>query len=127
MGEKSSRSSGRLRAGLTLVEVVAGLALLGTLLVALLSARAKVARQYQGAEARLEAVKVADELLGGWWREGGRFPRDEVGVVGEGASRFRWRTRVVPNQAMDELSSEVVRLELSRPGVPQVVLAVDVV
>ena len=112
---------------MTLVEVVAGLALLGTLLVALLSARAKVTRQYQGAEARLEAVKVAEELLAGWWREVGRFPRNDVGQVGEGVSRFVWRTRVIPNQAMEELSSEVVRLELSRPGVQRVVLAVDVV
>ena len=59
------------RNGLTLVEVVAGLALLATLLVTILLAFGAHAGQIRQAERRLEAIAVADELLREWSAAGG--------------------------------------------------------
>ena len=53
---------------MTLVEVVAGLALLGSVLVALLLARAAYLRQWARADRQLQAVAAADELLTVWHR-----------------------------------------------------------
>ena len=127
---RRGRGHTRLPRAFTLLEVLAGLALLATLVVALLTARGKVTRQYAGAERRLAAVRVADELLAEWWKEPKRFPRTDTGrAKGQRGERgFAWRTRVVPSEAMEGLELEVVRLELSDvQGRGEVVLAVDVV
>lgn len=61
------------RSGLTLVEVVAGLALLVTLLVSILMAFGLHASQIRSAKDRLEATAVADKLLTAWMA-GGTLP-----------------------------------------------------
>jgi type II secretory pathway pseudopilin PulG len=100
------------RTGLTLVEVVAGLALLSTLLVAVLTTKARVTRQSAHAQRRLEAVAAADRLLAGWWRDVRAFPRDSSGEVA-GNAGLAWRTRPVRNDAVNALTASVVRLEVT--------------
>lgn len=51
---------------LTLLEVVAAIALLSTLLVAVLAAHDRLARQSRRGELRLAAVDAADRLLTAW-------------------------------------------------------------
>jgi hypothetical protein len=113
----------------TLVEAVAGLALLATLLAGLLLAKGRYTRQAALAERRLQAVAAADALLARWWREPARFPRVASGAVDD--QDFSWRTRVVENRPLEELAAQVVRLEVleDRPG-PRaggVLASVDVV
>ena len=55
--------------GLTLVEVVAALALLGTLLSAMLLARGRYVRQNMRAQESVEAVAVTDALLEQWFNQ----------------------------------------------------------
>jgi len=78
-------------AGLTLIEVLAALALLGSVLVALLLARSEHERQWHAGRQRAEAVRVADELLTDWWDNPGAIPREGRGEI-DGHSGWTWRT-----------------------------------
>lgn len=111
---------------MTLVEVVAGLALLASLLVALLLATARHTRQSADAERRLRAAAAADALLTGWWQDRANFPRAAAGRV-TGDPDLSWRTRVVPNATLTELRAQVVRLEVSDDRVGGPLVSVDVV
>jgi prepilin-type N-terminal cleavage/methylation domain-containing protein len=97
--------------GLTLVEVVAGLALLSTLLVAVLTTKARVTRQWSHAQRKLQAAAAADRLLVEWWPRRDVFPRQSSGRL-SGDSGLRWRTTPLANQALNALRTSVVRLEV---------------
>src|SRR3954470_6964454 len=108
---KSSRLPARPSpSGLTLVEVIAGLALLSTLLVAVLGTKARVTRQWAHAQRKLEAVAAADKLLAGWWATPATFPRRSAGIV-SGDAGLAWRTSPVASEVVRPLGASVVRLE----------------
>jgi len=96
---------------MTLVEVVGGLGLLATLLVALLMAKARYTRQSAVADRRLRAVAAAESLLVGWRQDARSLPRNGGGGVA-GEEGLVWRTRVVPNAEVNEMGAAVVRLEI---------------
>src|SRR4051812_22873145 len=96
---------------MTLVEVVAALAMLGTLLVAVLLARAAYVRQAAAADRRLQAIAAADALLAAWHRDPASLPRGGSGVVA-GDGQFSWRTRAVANPDAAALGAETLRLEV---------------
>ena len=102
---------------MTLVEVVASLALLASLLVGLLLAKARYTRQSALADRRLEAVRAADRLLSEWWADPARFPRRGAGRV-DVVSNLAWQTSLVANPTLGELGAQVVRLQIidDRPG-----------
>src|SRR3954463_9256722 len=54
------------RRGVTLVEVLAGLVLLGTVLASVMIARGRFLRQWAQAEQRLAAVRAADLMVSRW-------------------------------------------------------------
>lgn len=60
----------RNRSALTLIEVVAGLALMGTLLAAIMVAGSAHARQAKAAADKREAVIMLDRLLNAWAQDG---------------------------------------------------------
>jgi len=93
--------------GLTLVEASLGLAILGTLLAAVVVGGARLT----GARLRLEACRLADEMLSAWWAKREEFPRTGEGPV-PGHERWRWRTRLVEHPQAAALGAEVVALEL---------------
>jgi type II secretory pathway pseudopilin PulG len=94
---------------MTLVEVVAGLALLGSLLSGILLATSHSARQARLAERRREAVTAADALLADWWRDARSFPHRASGTT---ADAFAWRINGTANPVAARLGGSVVRLEL---------------
>ncbi len=96
---------------MTLVEVIAGLALLGSVLVAMLVARAGYMRQTARANRRLQAVAAADALLTAWHREPATLHPGAGGTVA-GDGRLAWRTSLVPSAEADGLGARVVRLEV---------------
>ena len=115
---------------MTLLEVVAGLALLASLLGALVMARARYARQAAAADRRVEAVAAADALLAGWHQDPRSLPRESSGsgaVAGD--RRLAWRLRPVANAGVEELGGRVVRLEVldERVAPPPVLVAVETV
>lgn len=108
------RSLRRCRRGaeaLTLIEILASLALLGSLLAATLLARGQMARQWLKAHEKHEAVQVADELLEAWWSAGpATVPRHDHGYVED--STLAWRTEPVEAEALADLEAELIRLEV---------------
>ena len=111
-------------AGLTLIEVVAGLALMGGLVAALMFARVRFARQSAALDAREQAVAAADGLLAAWWREPTTLPAENAGRV-PGDARLTWRTTARPNATLEQLRGVPVRLDILRDDTP--VLALDIV
>ena len=111
---------------MTLIEVVAGLALLAAVLSLVFAARSHVARQQVRADRRLAAVAAADALLAAWWQDPSKFPRAGGGTV-PGRPDLVWRTGIVPNPAAEALGSQAVRLEVTSAGPPGVAGARPVV
>ena len=102
------------RAGLTLIEVVAAVAILGTILVGVVLAKSRHTHQLALAERKMAAVRAADELIAGWWTGSG-VPIGGSGMV-EGYEALFWQTRVVPNEAVGKLGASVLRVELFESG-----------
>lgn len=106
------RSSPQARRGLTLIEVLASLVLLGVLFTGLLLGKARMTRQWSHAQDRQAAVRVADELLTQWEVEAAGVP----GVPGVPASGtrdgFRWSITALPPDDLFELGYQRVRLSL---------------
>lgn len=105
---------GRAEVGLTLIEVVAALAILGALLGAVVTARTRHLHQWAQANRRLEATAAAEALLTGWWTRPVTMPRRASGAVA-GHDALAWRTRPIDSDAsdaLDALGAQVVRLEI---------------
>ena len=116
-------------AGITLIEVIAGLVILATLAVSLLAAKEGFLHQWGSAERRLIAVQAADRMLSEWWQNIEQFPRGDEGVCPEDAT-LKWRTSVLVNEMLESLETQIVRLEIFDSTAltqPQVLVLVDTV
>jgi hypothetical protein len=91
--------------------VVAGLALLGTVLVSLLLARSHATQQWALANRRIQAVRAADVLLSAWWQEQVSIPRSASGTIA-GDSSMRWRTQLREDTALVPWKLRVVTLSI---------------
>jgi len=111
------------RTGLTLIEVLASLALLGTVLSSLLLGASRFARASGISRERVEACRAADELLAKWWADPAHFPTGGQGTVP--GTNFSWVLKGVSNPDVAALDAQVVRLEVMSRGSPCV--SVDVV
>jgi len=96
--------------GLTLVEAVAGIAILGTMLAAVLVATSRLRVQDAQAASRIEACQLADAMLNELWKKPEEFPRKGTGRV-SGSRDWQWRASVVPSVDANELNGEVVAVE----------------
>jgi prepilin-type N-terminal cleavage/methylation domain-containing protein len=116
--------------GLTLIEVLAALVILSTLLTGLLLSKQRALRQWARADARLQAVRVADGLMTDWWIAGG-VPLPAEGEVDE-HPQWRWITREVeaPDVLLPpEVKARVVELaivDLAADDQPLVLASVQV-
>jgi Tfp pilus assembly protein PilV len=106
-----ARSAKRPLSGLTLLEVVAAIAILGTVLVGLVLAKARHVRQLAEARRLSAAVRAADSLLADWWTRPEGVPDNESGPVGTDGSLV-YATREVPSAAVERLTCRVVRVEI---------------
>ena len=96
---------------MTLVEVIAGLALLAGVLGAILVVKTRVVRQSRAGEKREQAIAAADALLRTWFIEPAKFPRRDRGTL-PGQPELSWRTYPVRNPPAEALGGQVVRLEI---------------
>ena len=129
VGIRGNIRGGHACRGLTLIEVVASLALLGGLLTAMVMAHARHVKQLADADRQMNAVAAADALLTQWWQDPASFPIAREGTV-PNHPRLAWRTEVVTRAAVEQLGGQVVRLEIHEqpPGsVDAVLVAVDLV
>ena len=88
------------RRGLTLLEVVFSLLLLGTLLVMLLVGYSRQAAQIERASERLRVMEAAEVQLAQWHLQFGFAPTSEAGEFQIGDKLYRWQTRPV-DQTID--------------------------
>src|SRR4051812_22492085 len=88
-------SRGTAARGTTLIEVLAGLVVLGTLLAAVAIARGRFLRQWADADRRIVVTQAADRLLAQWFSG----PAPSVPVHGDGSLEAlpgcEWRTSVL--------------------------------
>lgn len=113
------------RAAFTLVEVIASLLLLSTLLVASLLAHGRHARQIRAAQEKLDAISVAEALLSEWNAAGQTGAPAREGRV-SGRPELAWRWDVLESPELRPLGAAIGRLEIvSVTGKP--LAAVDVV
>ena len=93
---------------MTLIEIVAGLVILGTILASLAVARGRFARQWAAADQKLAAVKALDAQVAEWMNvPGAAVPLNRQGALE--APTYVWRTRVLREEP--KLSAIVVRVE----------------
>jgi prepilin-type N-terminal cleavage/methylation domain-containing protein len=101
------------RRGLTLVEVIAGLVLLATLLTAVLGAFKTHAAQIRGARDRLKASAAAEELLSGWLAQGA-LPALGTQKPLAGADGWNWRLTANEPQQSGTVNIGSIRVEIFR-------------
>jgi len=109
---------------MTLIEALLGTALLGTLLVAILMAQSRLHRQSVRADSRLEACRVADKVLEGWWPKRATLSRSGTGAI-EGQKNWTWRTRPRDDEAAKAMNMQVVVLEILAANSPELGPAVS--
>lgn len=102
------------RYGFTLVEVLAGLTLLGTLLAALLVANAQQGRQADRALDRLAAVDALDALLTGWTADADAALPPAPGGALTDDGRLVWTARRLRRPGAAALGCVVLRIEVQR-------------
>ena len=95
--------------GLTLLEVVAGMALMATLLTTILVAFGSNLRQIRRAQQRLAAIRQADRLLGEWFQQPNLVSVGDSGDIPDN-DQMVWRTREISTAT--GLDLRVVRLEI---------------
>ena len=69
------------RPGLTLVEVLAALVLLGTILTGLVMAKSHHTRQLARTAERQTGIRLADQLITRWWTSPQGIPVDQRGAI----------------------------------------------
>src|SRR5437763_958795 len=107
MNRRCETSSKTHRPGVTLIEVLAGLVILGTLLVSIAAARGRFARQWVEADRKLSAVRAADKMLADWMSGAEQnIPVQSQGDLA-GVPKCSWRTREVRSQGAEDLRSRV--------------------
>ena len=100
---------------MTLIEVVAGLALLAAVLAGILQVKARYTRQARATAQRREAIRCADVLLSAWWHDVAPFPRAAEGIA-PGHPELVWQTRPLINPAAAAIGAQVIRLEIRPAG-----------
>ena len=107
-----SSTANRHPRGTTLIEILAALVVLATLLVSVAIARARFARQESQAQRRLAAVRSADAMLARWLSG----PPQNVPVAGrgivDGAPDLWWETQTIRDPAAARLGAMLVRLQI---------------
>ena len=101
---------------MTLVELVAGLTLLASVLVGVLLAFAAHQRQARSALKRTAACNAADQLLSNWYADQERVPRNARGSIG-GAVPMVWTTRTIQRTRVESLPVDISGTLVSGAGV----------
>ena len=113
------------RRGFTLVEVVAGMALLALLLVGIVQATAQHRRNMTRAAEQIEAAALADELTGQLRTRRGTFP---IGETGSLPKRPGWAYRVIATSEQTVLGVplQTVAIQIVDAATLRLLIQVDV-
>lgn len=104
---------------MTLIEVMAALAILGVLLAFVLTARARYVHQYQAALLKNAAAAATDDLLKSWWLGSETVPVPASGALPE-HPELTWTTKVT-NDHLDGLGDvKVIAISVRRTATPEI-------
>lgn len=114
------------RPGLTLVEVITSVVLLSTLLVGMLTAYSRHVRQIQRASELDTACRLADELLGSWFRNAEPLSVHKSGIF-ESNSEYGWKLTTKSFGAENQVGAQILLLQILKFGEssPQSVLDLE--
>ena len=102
------------RLGFTLIETLASLVILGTLLCSLIIARGNLMIQQTRAQNILEANEVLDQLLTKWWTEDSENLKDLTQINEgklKGNTKHTWRTTpLLANQSLSKIDDAKLKL-----------------
>ena len=116
------------RFAFTLIEVIAGLILMGSLVAAGLVALSSHQHAILLAKQRQQANQIAEILLVNWYEVQGRVPLRDQGIIAS-QSQWLWRTQPVGLRSVCGLEANVIRLEvLGQVGgkvEPQVLVSIE--
>ena len=122
---RKSRSRRR-AAGVTLIEIIAGLVVLAVLVCEVTLARGRFMRQWESAHRRTQAAEAVDRMLAGWI--GGAGTEDAIPVPARGTlpgvEGCAWRTQWLTDAGATRVGAGVVRVEVIETG--RRVLSVDI-
>ena len=126
MKKRSSTSSptrAAARRAATLIEALAGLVVLGVLLVSITIARGRFLRQRAQAEQKIAAAAAVDQLLSNWMAgAGSAIPLLSSGTL-DGLPNHTWRTRVLEKKP--DLNASIIRLEVTNQSSDIPILTLD--
>ena len=128
MSNRSTISCGRWRRrGVTLIEALAGLVILGTLLAAVTAGRSRANHQHAQAEQRLAASRALDALLADWHASpASAVPLNASGVLSQSPG-LAWRTTSRSDPSAKSVHALITKVEVfdsgSRSRVP--LLSID--
>src|SRR3954470_5513879 len=98
----------------TLIEALAGLVILGTLLLSITIARGRFVRQRALAEQKLAAAAAVDAMLSKWMSaSSAAIPISSSGTL-DGLPNHTWHTRTIENKP--DLNASIIRLEVTNPS-----------
>ena len=115
---KRNRARRDTRSGFTLIEVIASLVLIGTLMVGVLMAHRRCARQTKLSKRRMAAIEVLDGMMDDWAEPEADRTLSLDGASGKapGDNKFHWR-KLVAGQLPDELLGlSIMRIEVFDPS-----------
>ncbi|MFG0250421.1 MAG: prepilin-type N-terminal cleavage/methylation domain-containing protein [Phycisphaeraceae bacterium JB051] len=98
--------------GLSLIEVVIGMALLGLFLASIFIAQAKLTRQSVIARKKALAISATDTLLAGWATDWANFPTDDTGTIPD-HDNLQWQTQSQQSTELEELGILKVQLAIT--------------
>lgn len=98
---------------MTLIETIAGTALVGTVLVSIIMASANFNTQTARADQRIMACRLADELLESWWAQDKTVPENSSGLI-EKDDSWTWATKLVKDPKLKKLNCNRIALEIQR-------------
>ncbi|MCA9232787.1 MAG: type II secretion system protein [Planctomycetales bacterium] len=101
--------------GFSLIEVVASLFLVGTLLVAILTAQRQHVRQLLQADRRLEAIAALDQLLLERTDPGTPTDNERPDDKLPGENPFYWRSQQRTEPATTAIGAAILRIEVFDP------------
>lgn len=97
--------------GFTLVEVIIGLSLMATVLVASLLAFSKHQKQIRLAKSKIAAVQIADELLNRMTASRNGVPPAAGGTI-PNHPNWSWRTSVTTETFHPAISIQIINLQI---------------
>src|SRR5690349_10700859 len=113
------------RRGTTLVEVIAALVILGTILAAMLIARGRFVRQDVQARRRIEATRALDALVHRWMNGPvSAIPVQATGSLGDDSGQT-WSTHLMRDPAAEEIGARVLHVDVFDRSERQPIVALD--